>query len=108
MSDLHISDLNFITLTDGINLSPYFYSLPFPAAEDDDEDDEEGGGGGDRQDRHGQGKGLSREQKEGLDMIKHVMLSLDEEDGLDQIYTFRCFFIYILIQLSYTLCLPFI
>lgn len=22
-------------------------------------------------------------------MIKHVMLTLDEEDGLDQIYTFR-------------------
>lgn len=35
------------------------------------------------------GKGLSREQKEGLDMMKHIMLSLDEDDGLDQIYTFR-------------------
>lgn len=75
--------------------------MPFPAGEDDDEDDEEGGGGdGDRQGRGnpGQGKGLSREQKEGLDMIKHVMLSLDEEDGLDQIYTFRCFFSYIEIK----------
>lgn len=69
--------------------------MPFPAGEDDDEDDKEGGEDGDRRGRGnpGQGKGLSREQKEGLDMIKHVMLSLDEEDGLDQIYTFRCFFL---------------
>ncbi|KAM7380638.1 hypothetical protein PAMP_003918 [Pampus punctatissimus] len=35
------------------------------------------------------GKGLSREQKSNLDMVKHVMLNMDEEDGLDQIYTFR-------------------
>lgn len=70
-----------------IPLSPCLYSLPFPA----DEDDEEGEGDGDRQgpSHHGRGKGLSREQRDGLDMIKHVMLSLDEEDGLDQIYTFR-------------------
>lgn len=69
-----------------IPLSPCLYSLPFPADEDDEE-----GGDGDRKDpsHHGRGKGLSREQTDGLDMIKHVMLSLDEEDGLDQIYTFR-------------------
>lgn len=60
--------------------------LPFPA-----EDDEEGGGDADRggPSQPGTGKGLSREQKNSLDMVKHVMLSLDEEDGLDQIYTFR-------------------
>lgn len=40
------------------------------------------------------GKGLSREQKEGLEMMKHIMLSLDEDDGLDQIYTFRLVGIY--------------
>lgn len=72
----------------------YFYSvfyilhlsLPFPA-----EDDEDGGEDGPRSDpgHPGVGKGLSREQKEGLDMVKHIMLSLDEDDGLDQIYTFR-------------------
>ena len=41
----------------------------------------------------GTGKGLSREQKTSLNMVKHIMLSLDEEDGLDQIYTFSlaCF-----------------
>ncbi|XP_044222030.1 X-ray repair cross-complementing protein 5 isoform X2 [Thunnus albacares] len=61
-------------------------NLPFPA-----EDDEEGGGDADRggPSQPGTGKGLSREQKNSLDMVKHVMLSLDEEDGLDQIYTFR-------------------
>uniref|UniRef100_A0A8C4HLN6 X-ray repair cross-complementing protein 5 n=1 Tax=Dicentrarchus labrax TaxID=13489 RepID=A0A8C4HLN6_DICLA len=67
---------------------PYFcvLSLPFPA-----EDDEEGGGDSDRRGpgHPGTGKGLSREQKESLDLVKHVMLSLDEEDGLDQVYTFR-------------------
>ncbi|KAG7227479.1 hypothetical protein INR49_005293 [Caranx melampygus] len=37
----------------------------------------------------GMGKGLSVEQKKGVDMMKHILLSLDEEDGLDLIYTFR-------------------
>uniref|UniRef100_A0A8C4HLG2 X-ray repair cross-complementing protein 5 n=1 Tax=Dicentrarchus labrax TaxID=13489 RepID=A0A8C4HLG2_DICLA len=62
------------------------FFLPFPA-----EDDEEGGGDSDRRGpgHPGTGKGLSREQKESLDLVKHVMLSLDEEDGLDQVYTFR-------------------
>ncbi|CAG09291.1 unnamed protein product, partial [Tetraodon nigroviridis] len=62
------------------------FFLPFPA-----EDDEDGGGDGPRSEsgHPGRGKGLSRDQKEGLDMMKHIMLSLDEDDGLDQIYTFR-------------------
>ncbi|XP_041806017.1 X-ray repair cross-complementing protein 5 [Chelmon rostratus] len=62
------------------------FFLPFPA-----EDNEEGGGDADRRGpgHPGMGKGLSREQKDGLDLVKHVMLSLDEEDGLDEIYTFR-------------------
>ncbi|CAK6954041.1 X-ray repair cross-complementing protein 5 [Scomber scombrus] len=63
------------------------FFLPFPA-EDEEED---GGGDADRgaPSHPGMGKDLSREQKSGLDMVKHVMLSIDEEDGLDQIYTFR-------------------
>ena len=71
------------------------FSLPFPADEN-----EEGGGDADNggPSHRGMGKGLSREQKEGLDMVKHVMLSLDEEDGLDQIYTFR-------LNTGYFLCL---
>ncbi|XP_055733495.1 X-ray repair cross-complementing protein 5 isoform X2 [Salvelinus fontinalis] len=36
---------------------------------------------------HG-GKGLSREQQQGLEMTKQVMMSLDEEDGLEEVYTF--------------------
>ncbi|XP_038576281.1 X-ray repair cross-complementing protein 5 [Micropterus salmoides] len=63
------------------------FFLPFPV----EEDDEEGGGDGDRRSpgHPGMGKGLSGEQKNGLDMVKHIMLSLDEEEGLDQIYSFR-------------------
>ncbi|KAF7653430.1 hypothetical protein LDENG_00083020 [Lucifuga dentata] len=62
------------------------FFLPFPL-----EDDKEGGGGGDRRgpSQPGMGKGLSTEQKEGLKMVKHIMLSLDEEDGLDEVYTFN-------------------
>ncbi|XP_003962032.2 X-ray repair cross-complementing protein 5 [Takifugu rubripes] len=62
------------------------FFLPFPVG-----DKEESGGDGPISDpgHHGMGKGLSREQKEGLDMMKHIMLSLDEDDGLSQIYTFR-------------------
>lgn len=68
-------------------LNSCIFSLPFPV----EEDDEEGGGDGDRRSpgHPGMGKGLSGEQKNGLDMVKHIMLSLDEEEGLDQIYSFR-------------------
>ncbi|KAI3356167.1 hypothetical protein L3Q82_017426 [Scortum barcoo] len=64
------------------------FFLPFPA---EDGEDEEGGGDVNRAGpgQPGTGKGLSKEQRSGLDMVKHIMLSLDEEDGLDQIYTFR-------------------
>ncbi|KAM9346851.1 X-ray repair cross-complementing protein 5-like [Symphorus nematophorus] len=64
------------------------FFLPFPV----EENEEEGGGDADGRGpggHPGAGKGLSREQREGLDMVKHVMLSLDEEDGLDEIYSFR-------------------
>uniref|UniRef100_A0A672JKJ0 X-ray repair complementing defective repair in Chinese hamster cells 5 n=1 Tax=Salarias fasciatus TaxID=181472 RepID=A0A672JKJ0_SALFA len=62
------------------------FFFPFPV----EEDDESSEGSGDRRGpgQPGAGKGLSREQKEGVDMVKHIMLSLDEEDGLDEIYTF--------------------
>lgn len=67
------------------------FFLPFPAGDDDGDR----GGSGQPGDRGGSGqpggggKGPSREQQQGLDMVKHVMLSLDEEDGLDEIYSFR-------------------
>nr|XP_020506802.1 X-ray repair cross-complementing protein 5 [Labrus bergylta] len=67
------------------NITLQFF-LPFAA-----EEDEEGGGDGDRRGpgHHGTGKGLTSEQKDGLDMMKHIVLTLDEEDGLEEIYTFR-------------------
>ncbi|KAK5607056.1 hypothetical protein CRENBAI_008849 [Crenichthys baileyi] len=62
------------------------FFLPFPVEDKEEvEGDGERTGSGDP----GRGKGLSREQLSGLEMVKHIMLSLDEEDGLDEIYTFR-------------------
>lgn len=59
------------------------------------EDDEEGEEDGEHGDpgHPGAGKGLSREQQSGLEMVKHIMLSLDEEDGLNEVYTFRSTFV---------------
>ncbi|XP_061736083.1 X-ray repair cross-complementing protein 5 [Nerophis ophidion] len=62
------------------------FFLPFPV-EDEAKDAGDAGRGGPGP--PGSGKGLSREQKKGLDMVKHIMLSLDEQEGLDQVYTFR-------------------
>uniref|UniRef100_A0A672JL23 X-ray repair cross-complementing protein 5 n=1 Tax=Salarias fasciatus TaxID=181472 RepID=A0A672JL23_SALFA len=63
------------------------FFFPFPV----EEDDESSEGSGDRRGpgQPGAGKGLSREQKEGVDMVKHIMLSLDEED---EVFAFaECF-----------------
>lgn len=75
----------FVFFTLALTVNVCTASLPFPV-----EEDEEGGGDADRRgpSHPGMGKGLSREQKNSMDMMKHIMLSLDEEDGLDQIYTF--------------------
>ncbi|XP_075964719.1 X-ray repair cross-complementing protein 5-like [Anarhichas minor] len=62
------------------------FFLPFLAEEDEEGGGDPDGGSGDHP---GAGKGLSGEQQSGLDMVKHISLSLDEEDGLDQIYSFR-------------------
>uniref|UniRef100_A0AAY5K4C0 X-ray repair cross-complementing protein 5 n=1 Tax=Esox lucius TaxID=8010 RepID=A0AAY5K4C0_ESOLU len=59
------------------------HSLPFPM----DTDEAGGGDVGGSGPPHG-GKGLSREQQQGLDLVKQVMMSLDEEDGLDEVQTF--------------------
>ncbi|XP_071373503.1 X-ray repair cross-complementing protein 5 [Centroberyx affinis] len=65
------------------------FFLPFPVEEDDDDDDEESGRDGERRGSSlpGTGKGLSREQQQGLEMVKKIMLTLDEEEGLDEVYT---------------------
>ncbi|XP_047671352.1 X-ray repair cross-complementing protein 5 isoform X1 [Tachysurus fulvidraco] len=62
------------------------FFLPFPV-----DADEVGAGDADRPDLRRppqSGKGLSREQKQGLKMVRQVMASLDEEDGLDEVHTF--------------------
>ncbi|KAM4609330.1 X-ray repair cross-complementing protein 5-like [Polymixia lowei] len=67
------------------------FFLPFPVEEEEEDDDEEGGGGdGARRgsSRSDRGKSLSREQQKGLGIVKQVMLGLEEEDGLDEVYIF--------------------
>ncbi|KAG7466932.1 hypothetical protein MATL_G00147540 [Megalops atlanticus] len=61
------------------------FFLPFPL--DEEEGDEEGGGAGPRRPPYG-GKGLTAEQREGVEVVRQVMASLDEEDGLEEVYTF--------------------
>ncbi|XP_042620286.1 X-ray repair cross-complementing protein 5-like, partial [Cyprinus carpio] len=56
------------------------FFLPFPV---DGEDRADGPGASARP-----GKGLSRQQTRGLEMVKHIMTSLEEEDGLEEVYTF--------------------
>nr|XP_060629911.1 X-ray repair cross-complementing protein 5 isoform X1 [Anolis sagrei ordinatus] len=70
----------------GISLQ---FFLPFPMNDED--------GSGDKTDRaHSHRpqnsfprKGLSEQQKKGLQMVRKLMFALDKEDGLEEIYTFR-------------------
>uniref|UniRef100_A0AAY4AZC7 Ku domain-containing protein n=1 Tax=Denticeps clupeoides TaxID=299321 RepID=A0AAY4AZC7_9TELE len=91
-----LTDLNFPVSADqldiiignlkraGITLQ---FFLPFPAEQ---EECGQGGGAGDgNTPRPPRGKGLTKEQQNGLEMVRQVMASLDEEDGLEEIYTFR-------------------
>lgn len=34
-------------------------------------------------------KGLTEQQKQGIDVVRKLMYTLDEEGGLEEIYTFR-------------------
>ncbi|KAM4026241.1 X-ray repair cross-complementing protein 5 [Anomaloglossus baeobatrachus] len=61
------------------------FFLPFPLEEDEDA----AGDGGDDGRRLGPGKGLSAQQKDGVQMVRQIMFSLEGEDGLDEVYTFR-------------------
>ncbi|KAG8559938.1 hypothetical protein GDO81_017496 [Engystomops pustulosus] len=63
------------------------FFLPFPIDEDEDRADD--GGRGDEGQRRGPGKGLSDQQKEGVKMVRKIMFSLEGEDGLDEVYSFR-------------------
>ncbi|MEE6488801.1 hypothetical protein FKM82_015384 [Ascaphus truei] len=73
----------------GISLQ-FFLPFPLDAEEDGGGDRNSGrgeGAGNDR--RQGPGKGLSDQQKHGIQMVRKMMFSLEGEDGLDDIYTFR-------------------
>uniref|UniRef100_A0A673JBG2 X-ray repair cross-complementing protein 5 n=1 Tax=Sinocyclocheilus rhinocerous TaxID=307959 RepID=A0A673JBG2_9TELE len=63
------------------------FFLPFPV---DGEDRADGGGDGPGPSAAPvrPGKGLSRQQTQGLEMVKNIMTSLEEEDGLEEVYTF--------------------
>lgn len=65
-------------------------SLPFPVGKEDGTGDR--GDGNSCLDQHGPSfplKGITEQQKEGIRMVKKVMMSLEGEDGLDEIYSFR-------------------
>lgn len=64
------------------------FSLPFPVDEEDRASGE-GDGPGPSAAPSRPGKGLSRPQTQGLEMVKQIMSSLEEEDGLEEVYTFR-------------------
>ncbi|KAJ8004393.1 hypothetical protein DPEC_G00135240 [Dallia pectoralis] len=64
----------------GISLQ---FFLPFPV-----EADKSGGGDGGGSGTPYGGKSLSREQQQGLDLVKRIMRSLDEEESLEEVYTF--------------------
>jgi ATP-dependent DNA helicase 2 subunit 2 len=64
--------------------------LPFPIGKKDGSGDRENGNLG--LDQHSPTfpqKGITEQQKEGLQMVEKVMMSLEGEDGLDEIYSFR-------------------
>ncbi|XP_036176174.1 X-ray repair cross-complementing protein 5 isoform X3 [Myotis myotis] len=63
--------------------------LPFPIGKEDGTGDR--GDGNLPLDNHGSSfplKGITEQQKEGIRMVKRVMMSLEGEDGLDEIYSF--------------------
>lgn len=65
-------------------------SLPFPIGKEDGTGDR--GDGSLRSDHLGPAfplKGITEQQKEGIQMVKTVMMSLEGEDGLDEIYSLR-------------------
>uniref|UniRef100_A0A8D1GUT4 X-ray repair cross-complementing protein 5 n=1 Tax=Sus scrofa TaxID=9823 RepID=A0A8D1GUT4_PIG len=70
----------------GISLQ---FFLPFPVGKEDGTGDR--GDSSLRPDHHGPSfplKGITEQQKEGIQMVKKVMMSLEGEDGLDEIYSF--------------------
>ncbi|XP_053155902.1 X-ray repair cross-complementing protein 5 isoform X2 [Hemicordylus capensis] len=70
----------------GISLQ---FFLPFPVNDEDGSGDVNDGAHPNRHQNSFPRKGLTEQQKGGLRMVRKLMFSLDEEGGLDDIYTFR-------------------
>uniref|UniRef100_A0ABM5F7H8 X-ray repair cross-complementing protein 5 isoform X1 n=1 Tax=Pogona vitticeps TaxID=103695 RepID=A0ABM5F7H8_9SAUR len=70
----------------GISLQ---FFLPFPLDNEGGRGDMSGGARSNRHENSFSRKGLTEQQKEGLQMVRKLMFSLDKEDGLEDIYTFR-------------------
>nr|XP_058908772.1 X-ray repair cross-complementing protein 5 isoform X2 [Kogia breviceps] len=65
------------------------FFLPFPVGKEDGTGDR--GDGNLLSDHHGPSfplKGISEQQKEGIRLVKEMMMSLEGEDGLEEIYSF--------------------
>ncbi|XP_077176713.1 X-ray repair cross-complementing protein 5 [Paroedura picta] len=70
----------------GISLQ---FFLPFPVNDVDGSGDANNKAHSSRHQNSFPRKGLTEQQKEGLLMVKKLMFALDEEDGMEDIYTFR-------------------
>lgn len=65
-------------------------SLPFPICKSDDAGSRgDGDLGLDHREPSFPQKGITKQQEEGIRMVQRVMVSLEGEDGLDEIYSFR-------------------
>lgn len=63
-------------------------SLPFSIGKNR-ETGNRGDGGSDHRGPSFPQKGITEQQKEGIRMVERVMVSLEGEDGLEEIYSFR-------------------
>uniref|UniRef100_A0A8C3TBZ3 X-ray repair cross-complementing protein 5 n=1 Tax=Chelydra serpentina TaxID=8475 RepID=A0A8C3TBZ3_CHESE len=70
----------------GISLQ---FFLPFPVDDEDGSGDTVDGRHSDMYRNSFPRKGLTEQQKEGICMVRKLMFALEEEGGLDEIYTFR-------------------
>ncbi|CAM4600033.1 unnamed protein product [Leuciscus chuanchicus] len=90
-----LTDLNIQTSADQLDviiqnlkkagITMQFF-LPFPV-DDEDRGNGDGEGPGPSAAPPRPGKGLNKQQKQGLEMVRNIMTSL-EEDGLEEVYTF--------------------
>ncbi|XP_063256865.1 X-ray repair cross-complementing protein 5 [Prinia subflava] len=70
----------------GISLQ---FFLPFPVSVDDGSGDKSADVHADMHRNPFPGKGLTEQQKQGIDVVRKLMYTLDGEGGLEEIYTFR-------------------